>query len=216
MVRASWVGTPILPVPVKCTYAPSQLNRSHFRPVKDLAHITIMNIGLVLQSWFVPAAVRTAWSLGKKQSRKKTIAEFFVDHAHEPGQMAGAVGLGLFFGILPILGFQMIAAAAAAHRLRLNKAITLLASNVSVPPVAPFIYGFGLVLGHWIFTGERMEITPRQMTWAHVRDYFWQWLFGCLVLAVLAAILGAIITYIVARMWRRQPMKALPTEVLKP
>ena len=206
MVRASWVGTPIVAVPVKCTYSTAQIGQSHFRPVRDLAHITFMNIGLVLQSWFVPHSLLVAWSYGQKPSRKKTLHEFFTEHAHEPGRMAWAVGLGLFFGIVPIIGFQMVAAAAAAHRLRLNKAITLLASNISIPPLAPFVYCFGLVFGHWIFTGERLEITPRQMTMAHAREYVWQWLLGCVALAVVVAVAGTILTYIVARIWRgRRP-----------
>ena len=62
MVRASWVGTAIVAVPVKCAYEPDQLRRSHFRPVRDLAHIAIMNLGLVLQSWVVPQTLRVAWS----------------------------------------------------------------------------------------------------------------------------------------------------------
>ena len=65
MVRAAWVGTPIVAVPVKCTYAPGKAGQSHFRPVRDLAHITTMNIGLVLQSWFVPQSLRAAWSRGE-------------------------------------------------------------------------------------------------------------------------------------------------------
>ena len=142
MVRAAWVGVPILAVPVACSYRPEQLRQSHFRPVRDLAHITIMNIGLVLQSWFVPRTLRVAWSFGQKKTLRKTIAEFFAEHAHEPFRLSLAVGLGLFFGIAPIWGYQMIVAAAVAHWLRLNKAITLLASNISIPPVMPFIlYG---------------------------------------------------------------------------
>jgi glycosyltransferase involved in cell wall biosynthesis len=54
MVRSAWIDTRLIAVPVKCTYAPDQIRLSHFRPVKDLAHITLMNIGLVLQSWTVP------------------------------------------------------------------------------------------------------------------------------------------------------------------
>jgi uncharacterized protein (DUF2062 family) len=204
MVRASWVGTPIVPVPVQCTYAPDQLQQSHFRPVKDLAHITAMNIGLVLQSWFVPLTLRMAWSFGERNGRRKTIREFFIEHAHEPAQMAWAVGLGLFFGIVPIWGFQMLAAATLAHRLRLNKVITLLASNISIPPLAPFIVYGAMVLGHWMFTGQVMELSPGQMTWAHAREYLWQWIVGCMALAVLVAASGTIITYTIARLVRRK------------
>ena len=60
LVRASWIGTPLLAVPIQCSYQPEQVERSHFRPVWDLAHITIMNIGLVLQSWVVPLSLRHA------------------------------------------------------------------------------------------------------------------------------------------------------------
>ena len=139
MVRASWIGTPIVAVPVKCTYHPlaggvlphpgplplgegessaslppterirdegrrsdwlplpagedrgegegfsstqtcsPEFRQSHFRPVRDLAHITIMNIGLVLQSWFVPRPLRVAWSQGQRWSLRKTVREFFIE-----------------------------------------------------------------------------------------------------------------------------------------
>ena len=113
LVRAAWVSAPVVPLPVKCVYSPGQLKQSHFRPVVDLAHITIMNIGLVLQSWFVPSTLRVAWSFGQKKSWAKTIGEFFSDHADDPLRLSLAVGLGLFFGIAPIWGWQMVAAAAA-------------------------------------------------------------------------------------------------------
>jgi len=154
----------------------------------------------VLQSWFVPLALRTAWSFGERKSWRKTISEFFTDHAHEPAQLAGAVGLGFFFGIVPIWGFQMIAAAAVAHRLRLNKTITLLASNISIPPLMPFILFGALLLGHWLFTHKVLEISPSQTSWAHVREYFWQWFFGSFALAIVVGTVGAILTYLVARL----------------
>ena len=204
MVRASWVGTLIVAVPVKCTYATDQLRQSHFRPVRDLAHITIMNIGLVLQSWFVPRTLRVSWSLGEKKSLRKTIGEFFAEHAHDPLRMSLAVGLGLFFGIAPIWGYQMIAAAAVAHWLRLNKAIALLASNISIPPMMPFILYGGVALGHWLFTGHGLDFSARQMTRARALEYLGHWFVGSVVLGVLVALLGTLATYGVARLVRRR------------
>ncbi len=218
MVRASWMGTPIVAVPVNCIYhpvagegeristqkCPSEFRQSHFRPVRDLAHITIMNIGLVLQSWFVPRPLRVAWSQGQRWSLRKTVREFFIEHAQQPGELSLAVGVGLFFGIVPIWGFQMIAAAAVAHRCRLNKAITLLASNISAPPLAPFVVYGGLVLGHWLFTGQVMHLAPDQVSMANVREYFGQWFVGSVALAVLAAVAGTVLTYAGARLVRRK------------
>jgi uncharacterized protein (DUF2062 family) len=206
MVRASWVGTTIVAVPVKCTYQPDQLRLSHFRPVRDLAHIAIMNIGLVLQSWCIPRTLRVAWSLGEEKSWRKTIGEFFTEHAHDPWRMSLAVGLGLFFGIVPIWGYQMIVAATVAHFLRLNKAITLVASNISIPPMVPLILYGGIAIGHWLFTGQNLEVgfSHRQMSKANALPYFGQWLVGSVALALVVAVLGTVTTYVIARLVRKK------------
>ncbi len=203
MVRASWVGTTLVPVPVSCTYRPEQIRQSHFRPVRDLAHITLMNIGLVLQSWTVPRPVRVAWSSGQHWSVRHVVREFFAENAHEPGRMACAVGLGLFFGIAPFWGYQMVLAAIAAHWLRLNKAITLVASNISIPPMMPFIFYGSLAIGHWMFTGHALELTLKDMTKQRALEYLWQWLAGSFVLATLAAVVGTAVAYGMARLIRK-------------
>jgi uncharacterized protein (DUF2062 family) len=204
MVRASWIGVPIVPVPLVCSYQPEHLRESHFRPVVDLTRITVMNIGLVLQSWVVPQKVRTAWSLGRTEPLRRTVAEFFSEHAHEPGKVACAVGLGLFCGIAPIWGYQMLAAGALAHMFRLNKAITLLASNISIPPFAPFILYGGLALGHWMFTGQPLDLSPQLMTRAKVLQYIGQWCVGSVALGAVVASMGTITTYGVARLVRQK------------
>ena len=203
MVRAAWVGAPIVAVPVKCAYVDG-IRNSHFRPVRDLAHITHMNIGLVLQSWFVPLALRTAWSFGIKKSLWDTTKEFFAEHTESHARLAWAVGLGLFFGILPIYGFQIMVGAAVAHRLRLNKATLLLASHISIPPIVPLILYGGMVLGHWLFTGAALDISPHQITKGLTLEHFGQWLVGTLALALLAGLVGAITTYCLARLLRKK------------
>jgi uncharacterized protein (DUF2062 family) len=206
LVRASWAGTAIVALPVKCTYAPEQMRQSHFRPVRDLAHITIMNVGLVFQSWMVPRTLRAAWSLGEKKSWWKTAEEFFSEHTHDRLRISLAVGLGLFFGIAPIWGYQMIAAAAAAHFLRLNKAITLLASNISIPPMVPFILYGAMAVGHWVCTGEALGagFSPQQMTRANALTYFGQWLVGSVALGLVVAGIGTLTTYVVAWSFRKR------------
>lgn len=204
MVRAAWVGTPIVPVPLICGYQPEQLRQSHFRPVVDLTRITVMNIGLVLQSWIVPRNLRVAWSFGKRKTLRQTITEFFAEHAHEPARVALAVGLGLFCGIAPIWGYQMVAAATLAHWLRLNKAIALLASNISIPPVMPFILYGGLALGHWLLTGQRLNFSTQPITRALALQYLGQWCVGSVALGTVVGTMGTLTTYSVARLFRQR------------
>jgi len=204
MVRSAWTGVAIVPVVVQCIYQPKQSRQSHFRPVLDLTRITLMNIGLVLQSWVVPQRLRAEWSLGTKATLRQTIRGFFSEHSHDPARLAFAVGLGLFCGIAPIWGYQMLVAVALAHFLRLNKAITLVASNISIPPVMPFILFGGLALGHWLFTGHWLDLSPREMTRARSLEYVWQWCVGSLVLGTVVAMFGSVTTYLLARFLRHR------------
>lgn len=204
LVRAAWIGTPIVPMPVKCSYRPEQLRHSHFRPVADLAQITLMNIGLVLQSWFVPRSLRVAWSCGQAKPFRTILREFFSDQADDPLRLALAVGVGLFFGIAPIWGGQMIAAAAAAHFLRLNKAIALVASNISLPPMTPFILYGALALGHWLQTGQRLDLALDHLTHAKALEYLWAWVMGSVVLGAIVAVFGTVLTYAIAFWLRRK------------
>lgn len=204
LVRAAWAGVPLVAVPAGVRYEPELVRGSHFRPIVDFLRIAKLQAGLVFTAWLVPAELRAAWSVGQHRRAREIAASFFTEHAHEPGRLAGAVGLGLFCGIAPIWGYQMVAAATLAHLLRLNKAIALLASNISMPPLAPFIVYGGLVLGHWLLSGQRLELGPHDMTLARAFEYFGTWFFGSVVLAVIVAALGMVVTYGVAWLVKRK------------
>ena len=208
MVRAAWVGADVVAVPVKCSYEPGKTGTSHFRTVRDFVHITNMNILLVLQSWFVPRSLRVAWSCGEKRGFRHVIAEFFTDNAHEPGRMAGAVGVGLFFGIAPLWGLQLLASLWVAHRLGLNKVVAGVASNISIPPMIPFIFYAALSLGHRLLKGKWFEFADRSMTrseWLDVaKAHAWEWAVGSLALAIIVSVLGMSVTYVIARLVGRK------------
>jgi hypothetical protein len=204
LVRTVWVGVRVVPVPVQCTYAPGQVGASHFRPVVDFIRIARLLSRLVLQSWFVPQALRADWSVGKTTTWHSACREFFTEHTQDRGRLALAVGLGLFLGIAPIWGFQMLAVAGLAHVLRLNKPVALLASNISIPPMMPFILYGGLALGHWLFTGRALDWSAPQATRARMLDYAGEWWVGSVVLAAGVALAGMLATYVLARLLTRK------------
>ncbi len=98
----------------------------------------------------------------------------------------------------------MIVVAALAHFLRLNKAIALVASNISIPPVMPFILYGALALGHWMFTGQPLDLSLHQMTRTMALQYLWQWVVGSLALGAIVAAVGALLTYAVAILVRKE------------
>src|SRR5208283_3536042 len=111
---------------------------------------------------------------------RTVLRHLYSENTETDARLAAAVGVGLFCGIAPIWGVQMLAAAVLAHKFRLNKAIALTASNVSFPLAAPFILAAGLLLGNFLWTGQWIRFE------AHVAAqkiplYFCQWLVGSIV-----------------------------------
>ena len=212
MVKAAWAGIPLVALPVEADYAAPTSRLSHFRPWRDMAEISWLHSRLCMQACFVPPALRR---LAAQEALREmspglrilaVVRQLFADNAETPERLAAAVGLGLFCGIAPIWGFQMAAAAALAHKFRLNKLIAVAASNVSIAPVAPVIIAGGLLVGHYLWTGRWVDF-PTATAARQIPLYLCQWVVGSVVLAVLVAAAGTGVALLLARWaWRTKPV----------
>jgi glycosyltransferase involved in cell wall biosynthesis len=147
LVRSAWSGIKIFPVPIKVDYPEDRV--SHFRPLPDFGRISLLNTVLVLLT-FLYIVPRNAVRYLTKNKFTDVIRDQFLKHNESPGKISTAIGFGIFMGILPIWGFQMLTAAFLAHFLRLNKILVLAASNISIPPAIPFIVYFSYQTGGFI------------------------------------------------------------------
>ena len=114
IVFASWRGVTVRNIPVKVYYQPPGERVSHFRPVRDFFRISVLNTVLVLVCalWIWPRNFLRNFS-------RKNIGAFYRRHIANATEsnfrIAAAVALGVFMGIVPIWGYQMITAVAIAH-----------------------------------------------------------------------------------------------------
>ena len=204
MVKAAWAGIPLLAQTVSADYAAATSRLSHFHPVRDMARLSLLHSRLSIQSFCVPALLRQLSVTGQlhhlpRGRRMKTIFRLlFSEHTDTPAKLAFAVGLGFFCGIAPIWGFQIMAAAALAHKLRLNKAIAVTASHISFPLATPFIMAGGLLLGHYLHTGGVLPLNATTLL-KEIPVRFAEWFFGSIALGILAGIAGTIVTWLVSR-----------------
>lgn len=207
LVKAAWAGIPVLGLPISADYKEPTSRISHFHPFRDMVAISRMHWLFSMQSFCVPPGLRKLSVTGQLRelsaaARLRTVLKhLFAEHTDTPGRFSAAVGLGLFCGIAPIWGFQMIAAAALAHKLRLNKAIALTASNISIPIIAPFIFAASLWLGHYLRTGSALHFDA-SMAVSRIPLYFAEWFFGSVVLAGLAGALGMLVAWLLARAFK--------------
>jgi uncharacterized protein (DUF2062 family) len=97
----------------------------------------------------------------------------------------------------------MATVAVLAHKLRLNKAIALVASNISFGPGAIVVTAMSIVTGHWIFTGERLPIPP-PVDYHKINVYFKEWVVGSVVFGLIVGIFGTAVAYLISRWVKRK------------
>ena len=187
LVRSSWRGVPIKPVPIRVLYDPSE-RVSHFRPVKDFARISLLNSILVLIA-FLYIKPRDFLRKFQKKSFKTFLKEDLLETSLSDSKKAFSIALGAFFGISPLWGFQTALTITFAVLLGLNKSLAFLASNISIPPMIPLIVWSSLKVGS-LFTGGGL-LPEAEITRDFIKAHLIQYLTGSFLLALLiAAILG--------------------------
>ena len=187
LVRSSWRGVPIKPVPIRVLYDPSE-RVSHFRPVKDFARISLLNSILVLIA-FLYIKPRDFLRKFQKKSFKTFLKEDLLETSLSDSKKAFSIALGAFFGISPLWGFQTALTITFAVLLGLNKSLAFLASNISIPPMIPLIVWSSLKVGS-LFTGGGL-LPEGEITTDFIKAHLIQYLAGSFLLALLiAAILG--------------------------
>ncbi len=107
-------------------------------------------------------------------------------------------------GIVPIWGFQLIAAISLAFVLRLNKALVILAVNISIPPMIPLI----LFLSHEtgaIWMGNDAVSLPfnSAFTSDFLKYSFLQYVIGAVTLAVFSGGFFGLITFGLLKVFRK-------------
>ncbi len=202
LVFASWGGVAVRNIPVHVYYPPEGERVSHFRPGRDFTRISILNTILVL--------IALLWIYPRNFCRKFTRENIkrFIDNniTHSPdsnARLTAAIMLGIFMGIIPIWGYQMIVAFAIAHLLKLNKILTLVASNISIPPMLPF-----LIYGSYI-TGCKVlqvpiELTLSNITLESVKHSLLPYIVGSIVFAALCSVVVGAVALALLTVFRRK------------
>lgn len=202
LVRSAWKGVHIIPVPIDVYYPPKEERITHFRKFPDFTRISILNSVLVIITflWIKPRNFVRALSWA---NIKKFWYKYFVAGHESNMTKALSVGFGLAMGVLPIWGFQIIAIVALAHVLKLNKAMSLIFSHISLPPFIPWIVLLSMKIGHTVLgdTGKLIDFSQK-WTIELAKNHLAQYLVGSILLAVILAIMGFVISFILLSIFR--------------
>lgn len=197
LVRAAWKGVDVVSVPVTVYYAPKEERVSHFRPFKDFFRISILNTVLVLLAFLYIKPRDFLRILFSKKKFKKLLNDHLFNPHHSPQLKAISVALGIFMGIIPIWGFQLVAAIFLAVVLKLNKPLVIVAANISIPPMIPLIIFSSYKMGaFWMGTNAMQIDFSSSITLNSIKKNLVQYIYGSITLAIVAAIAFGLLTFI--------------------
>lgn len=205
MVRAAWRRVPVKNVAVNVYYPPQAERVSHFRPFRDFSRISVLNSVFVLIAFFGFWPLSFFRGLTRKNIRR-FFRENITDSEDSNRKITFAIMLGLFMGIFPVWGYQMILAVVLAHFLRLNKVITLVFSNISIPPMIPFLLYGSYAMGGWLL-GQPLTLQLHDVTFEVLKESLWQYLAGSVLLAGVCSLAGGVLAFLLLTLFRKNKGK---------
>lgn len=211
LVRSAWSGIDILPIPIRVYYPPEEERITHFRPLPDFSRISVLNTLLVLITFIYILPLKAIKYLANNKFTK-VVKEQLSLHNENPFKVSAAFGFGVFMGIVPIWGFQMLVAAFIAHFLRLNKVLVLVAANISIPPAIPFIIYFSYKTGGLFmknpqtFDADTLSYLKNQIMTGHFYETLnefgysiLQYVMGSLVFGFVLGLAVLLISYLILK-----------------
>ncbi len=183
IVKLAWKGVKIIPVKVKVLYDMDE-RVSHFRPFKDFTRISILRVYLVTLTliYYLP-----------KRLLKKNFVSIIKNEALKPEESnlkkAASIGFGVFMGIFPIWGFQLLIGIPLSILFRMNKVLFIVAANISIPPVIPVIIYLSYLTGGFFVKSDYTFTSFHSITLESIHIYFFQYFIGAIALAIVAGLI---------------------------
>lgn len=204
IVKAVWQGIPVTSVPVSVYYAPVDERISHYRPFVDFIRISLLNVLLVTLAIFTFWPKRFAGHHPGK-SFKQIFKDEILQATGSNFLIAASIGFGIFMGITPIWGYQLLVGFTLAHFLKLNKAIFFVAANISIPPVIPVLlflsfYTGGLLMGNSAYSSFSIQDMSFDISYAHLKQY----VLGAIVFAAVSGTVVFLASYLLLTLFRKR------------
>ena len=202
LVRLAWRGVKILSVPIDVYYAPRETRVSHFRKGPDFTRTSFLNAVLVFIALLWVRPFMFAKGL-KKKSIRGFIKQYVLDSNDSNTKVTLSVMLGVFTGVLPVWGWQMMIAFGLAHYFRLNKFVTVAASNISIPPILPLILYLSYEAGGLDMGFNKGAAYSSGFDYQWLKANFVQYLVGSIVFGIILSLVMSTITYLLLQIFRK-------------
>jgi len=204
LVRGAWAGVGIDSVPVTVYYAPKETRVSHFRPFRDFTRVSILNVFLVAVAFAYIKPRDFILSLFQKKTWQAFLDEL-MNFSQSDELKSVSVAVGVCMGIMPIWGFQLLAALFFAAIFRLNKPLAVISSHVSIPPMIPVVIFLSYKTGKYWMGSKNVDVPfSRHISIASIGQHMEQYVYGSITLALIAGISAGLLTFILLKVFNRK------------
>ncbi|MDN5288529.1 MAG: hypothetical protein JWR38_4803 [Mucilaginibacter sp.] len=149
-------------------------------------------------------------TLFSKEKSKQFIKDHLFNPHHSAKLKASSIGFGVFMGIVPIWGFQLIVAFSLAMLLRLNKALVILAAHISFAPMIPVIIFMSYKAGGYWMGNKNIDIPfSGSISIKSISLHFEQYLYGSISLAIAAGIIAGLLTFVLLKIFKKKATAAV-------
>ncbi|MCW3093416.1 MAG: hypothetical protein JWP81_4485 [Ferruginibacter sp.] len=207
LVRSAWKGVKIASVPVSVYYPPKEERISHFRPFKDFTRISILNTVLVLITFLYIKPRDFFRALFEKKKWKQFVHDHLLHSPHTDQNKALSIAFGIFMGIVPLWGLQLVVAIFLAVVFKLNKVLVILAANISIPPMIPIIIFLSYKTGAlWMGANAAHLEFSRSITLQSIQTNLQQYIIGSVTMAILAGVAAGLVTFLFLKIFKRKTL----------
>ena len=119
------------------------------------------------------------------------------DPSETIARRSAAIGFGVFMGIFPVWGYQLILGLSICHYLKLNKVLFTISAHISIPPMIPLILYLSYLIGGMLVGGQQvLDFSKSDLTIESLANNFFQYLVGAVILSIFAGVLAFYISII--------------------
>jgi len=209
LVRAAWSGINVVSVPVTVYYPSKKERISHFRPFKDFFRISVLNTLLVLIAFLYIKPRNFILTIFNKKKLSQLLNDHLFNTHDSDGLKAVSIGFGLFMGIVPIWGFQLLVAIFLAILFKLNKPLVIIAANISIPPMLPFIIFASYKAGaFWMGKDATEMVFDRSISLDAIKKDLQQYIYGSITLAIVVGVFFGLLTFILLKLFHKRQVPA--------
>lgn len=193
IVKLAWKKVPFIPIKINVLYDPEE-RVTHFRPFRDFTRISILNTYLVILTLLYYLPIRVL-NIIKREAIKSDESNM---------RKSLSIGFGVFMGIIPIWGFQLLVGIPLAFLLKLNKVLFIASANVSIPPMIPIIIFVSYLIGSPFVDNHAQFTSLKSLTLDSIHLNFMQYLVGAVILSAAAGLISTLTSLVLLNVFRKE------------